>query len=151
MCGRRTFWIISSGFLLSSFGLTSSSGCSDPAPAAPEPAPVCLDAGVDEACTPAYEPTYDALFANTFQQSCAASGVSCHAATGKQGGLDFSGPEAAYASLMNGKVRAGDPACSILVQRVLSTTGKTRMPPGRSLSKGEQCAIIQWVAGGARR
>lgn len=133
------------GILLSSF---TSSGCSEPAT---EPAPVCLDAGVlDESCTPAYEPTYDAIYANTFERSCAASGVSCHASTGKQGGVDFSNANAAYDGLKS-KLRAGQPECSILIHRVVSTTGKTRMPPGRSLPAGEQCAIIQWVKNGAKR
>ena len=137
---------------ISSFSiLSSSSACSDPAPAAPEPEPVCLDGGVDTSCTPAYEPTYDALYANTFQRSCASPGVSCHASTGKQGGVDFGDPDAAYAALTKNKVRAGQPECSILVQRVIATDGKVRMPPGRSLTAGEQCAIIQWVAQGARR
>ncbi len=123
-------------------------GCSDPASAA---APVCLDAGVDTSCTPAFEPTYEALYANTFQRSCVSTGVSCHTARGKQGGVDFSDPNAAYDALVASKVRSGDPACSVLVQRVLATTGETRMPPGRSLSAGEQCAIVKWVADGARR
>ncbi len=131
--------------------LSSSSGCSDPAPAASDPEPVCVDAGVDTSCTPPYEPTFDALYTNTFQRSCAASGVSCHASTGKQGGVDFGDPDAAYAALTKTKVRAGQPECSVLVQRVIATDGKVRMPPGRALTSGEQCAIIQWVAQGAHR
>ena len=136
--------------VLSSLVLSSTSGCSDPAHAAPEPEPICLDAGVDTTCTPPFEPTYDALYDNTFQRSCAASGVSCHASTGKQGGVDFGDREAGYTTLTK-KLQAGQPECSDLVHRVIATDGKVRMPPGRSLPAGEQCAIIQWVAQGARR
>ncbi|MDF2693423.1 MAG: hypothetical protein K0S65_1806 [Labilithrix sp.] len=150
MRGPRCLWLTSLALLLSSFAIASAGGCSDPAPAA-DPAPVCIDAGVDESCTPAYEPTYDALYANTFQRSCAASGVSCHASTGKQGGVDFSDAEAAYASLTKSKLVPGDPACSVLAQRIVSTNGQTRMPPGRSLSAGEQCAVLKWIKDGARR
>ena len=125
-------------------------GCA-PSRAEPEPAPVCLDAGVDTSCTPAYEPTYDALYANTFKPSCAASGVSCHASTGRQAGIDFGEPNAGYEGLTKSVVRPGQPECSVLVHVVLSTDGKVRMPPGRSLSAGEQCAIIQWIARGAAR
>jgi hypothetical protein len=136
--------------LLSSYVIVSSSACSDPGSGPSEPPVVCLDAGVDESCTPAYEPTWNAIYTNTFQRSCTLSGVSCHASTGKQAGVDLSDLEVGY-STIKGKVRPSDPACSILVNRVMSTTGKTRMPPGRSLSEGEQCAIIQWIAGGAPR
>lgn len=150
MPGPRAISFLFFHAALSSFVLASASGCSDPAPASPEPEPVCLDAGVDTTCTPGFEPTYDALYTNTFQRSCAASGVSCHASTGKQGGIDFGDPDAAYAALTK-KVRPGQPECSVLVHRVIATDGKVRMPPGRSLPAGEQCAIIQWVAQGARR
>jgi hypothetical protein len=120
---------------------------------ATDPAPFCLDAdaGVDPSCAPAYEPTYDALYDRTFRPSCAKSGVSCHASTGRQGGIDFDDREAAYVALTARKVEAGRPECSPLVQRVVATTGDVRMPPGRSLPAGEQCAIIRWVAGGAKR
>jgi hypothetical protein len=77
--------------------------------------------------------------------------VSCHASTGRQGGIDFGNANQGYASLTKNAVRSGQPECSTLVHAVLSTDGKTRMPPGRSLSAGEQCAIIQWIANGARR
>ena len=118
-----------------------------------EPAPpICLDAGVDPGCTPAYAPTtYDALYTNTLRPSCAKSGVSCHASTGKQGGVNFDDAEEAFATLSQTKVRAGEPACSILVHRILATDGKVRMPPGASLPGGEQCAIIKWIAEGAKR
>lgn len=125
-------------------------GCSDPNPSGNAPPP-CLDGGIDLACTPAYPATYDALYTNTFQKSCAASGVSCHAATGRQGGIDFSNPDVAYTALTERVVKPGAPECSILVHRVISTNGKVRMPPGRSLPPGEQCAIIKWIAEGAHR
>ncbi|HVH41134.1 MAG TPA: c-type cytochrome domain-containing protein [Labilithrix sp.] len=145
MRGHRAFLFTFSVMLASS--ILSGAGCSDGSNGA---APVCLDAGVDRECTPSYEPTWDALYANTFQRSCAASGISCHAATGRQGGVDFSNSDTAYANVQS-KVRPGQPECSILVHRVLATDGKVRMPPGRSLPAGEQCAIVQWVANGARR
>lgn len=135
---------------VATFLLSIAPACSS-SPAVEEPAPICLDAGVDESCTPAFAPTWPELYASTFSRSCAAPGVSCHASTGRQGGIDFGSEEAAYASLTNGKVRPGEPACSSLVQRVVATDGKVRMPPGRSLPAGEQCAIIQWVAAGAKR
>ncbi|MBN9167305.1 MAG: hypothetical protein J0I07_40630 [Myxococcales bacterium] len=146
----RDFNVTSAVLILSSLLVSTAIGCSDPKGTPTESAPVCLETGIDESCTPAYEPTYDALYANTFQRSCAASGVSCHASTGKQGGVDFGDPESGYEGLRT-KLRAGEPECSILVHRIVATDGKVRMPPGRSLTAGEQCAIIKWVADGARR
>lgn len=143
MRGRRASLLFSMSLILS--GLTACRASSN------EKAPICLDAGIDLDCTPAYEPTYDALYAHTFQPSCAKSGVSCHASTGRQGNINFDDPEEAYAALLHDKVRPDDPACSVLVHRVLATDGTTRMPPGRSLSEGEQCAIVRWVANGAKR
>lgn len=133
---------------LSSSLLSSSLGCSSPS--ATEPAPACLDAGVDPSCAPAFEPTYDALYANTFQPSCGLGGAACHTSSGKQGGVDFSDPDVGYAGITS-KLRAGEPACSVVVHRVLATDGTVRMPPGRALTDGESCAIIKWIADGARR
>ncbi len=116
-----------------------------------EPPVACLDGGVTQVCTPAYEPTYDQIFATTLQPTCAKSGVSCHAPQGPQGGLDFADKESSYTRLLQRAVRPGSPECSLLVQRIIATDGRFRMPPGRSISEGEQCAIIQWVAGGAPR
>jgi hypothetical protein len=127
--------------------LLGGTGCSNSSP----PEPICLDAGVDTTCTPAYEPSYDTLYDKTFKPSCAASGVSCHASTGRQGGIDFDDREAAYKALSQNMIRAGQPECSVLVHRVIATDGKVRMPPGRSLPAGEQCAIIKWIAEGAKR
>ena len=112
---------------------------------------VCLEAGSLDGCTPAYEPTYDNLYANTFQPTCAKSGFSCHSPDGHQGGLNFFDKEAVYGQMVGHSVRAGSPECSVLVQRVLSTDGFQRMPPGKSIPAGEACAIIAWVRDGAKR
>lgn len=106
---------------------------------------------VDLACAPANDATYDALYTQTFQPSCARSGVSCHASTGRQGGIDFDDPNASYDALLSRHVAPGDPACSELVRRITSTDGNVRMPPGRSLAPEEQCAIVKWIAEGAKR
>jgi hypothetical protein len=116
-----------------------------------EDPPVCLEAGSLAPCTPAYEPTYDNLYANTFQPSCAKSGVSCHSPEGHQGGLNFFDKGAVYGELTKHSAVAGNPECSELVQRVIALDGFVRMPPGKSLPAGEQCAIIEWIRAGAKR
>ena len=112
---------------------------------------VCLEAGSLPPCTPAYEPTYDNLYANTFQPSCAKSGFSCHSPDGHQGDLNFFDKEAVFAELLKRPVQPGNPECSSLAQRVVSLDGFQRMPPGKSLPEGEQCAIIEWIRAGAKR
>jgi hypothetical protein len=126
----------------------------DDAPAAP--APACADVAPEKAspsCTPLYEPSYASVFANTLRPTCAKSGVSCHASTGRQGGLSFEDESESYTQLLETTkvVRAGDPICSPLVARLVATDGKVRMPPGRSIDLAEQCSIIQWIANGAKR
>ena len=85
--------------------------------------------------------------------TCAAKGVSCHASTGRQGGLAFEDADESYRLLVTERQAAvpGDPACSAIVARIMATDGNFRMPPGRSLDPGEQCSIIQWIANGAKR
>jgi hypothetical protein len=106
---------------------------------------------VDVACAPANDATYDALFTQTFERSCTLSGVSCHASTGKQGGIDFQNREAAYDALLGRSVVPNDPGCSELVRRITATDSNIRMPPGRALTPQEQCAIVKWIAAGAKR
>ena len=112
---------------------------------------VCLEAGSFAPCTPPYEPTYDNVYANVFQPTCAKSGFSCHSPNGRQGGLDYFDKDAVYGEMLGRSVHAGSPECSVLVQRVIATDGLRRMPPGASIPEAQQCAIIQWVAAGARR
>lgn len=111
----------------------------------------CVQVDVDLACAPADDATFDALYTQTLQGSCARSGVSCHAATGRQGGIDFSDPDVAYDDLLARAVYPSRPECSDLVRRVRSTDGNVRMPPAISLKPEEQCAIVKWIAGGAQR
>lgn len=139
--------------LASSLLLVAACG-DDSGPAAP--ALVCANVAPDRSspsCTPLYEPSYDDVFAKTLKPTCAKSGVSCHASTGRQGGLAFEDPDEAYRMLVDSThvVRPGDPSCSPIVARIVATDGKVRMPPGRSLEATEQCSIIQWIASGAKR
>lgn len=120
--------------------------CGDSAP----PAEAC-DVAVNRACTPAYEPTFDNLFQKTFKPSCALSGASCHAAAGHQAGLVFEDPDTSHRLLLERRVIASKPECSLLARRVVSTDTSFMMPPGLALAPGEQCAIIQWIARGALR
>lgn len=117
----------------------------------PEPAPPRTCTTVDLACTPAYEPTYANVFAKTLQPTCGKSGASCHSSSGRQGGLAFEDPNVAYDDMMAGKITPGDAACSTVVYRIAATDGKIRMPPGRQLETGEQCAIAQWIQNGAKK
>lgn len=109
------------------------------------------DAPVKPACTPSYEPTFDNLFTNTFKSSCALAGGSCHASAGHQAGLVLEDADTAYRLLLDGRVVAGKPECSLIARRVLSTDTSFMMPPGLALPPGEQCAITQWIARGAAR
>lgn len=134
--------------------LTATASCSsDPAAPARRECVAVAPEKASAACAPLYEPSYANVFAKTLQPTCAKSGVSCHASTGKQGGVAFDDADVAYTQLLETTqaVRAGDPACSAIVARVVATDGNVRMPPGRSIDPGEQCAIIQWIANGARR
>jgi Planctomycete cytochrome C len=119
----------------------------------PQPGPTCTPVEADAGCAPLYDPTFEQVFTRTLKPSCAASGVSCHASTGRQGGLAFADIDESYRLLTqeNGTVVAGDPSCSRVVARIVNTNGKFRMPPGRSLDPAEQCSIIQWIARGAKR
>ena len=85
---------------------------------------------VDRSCAPSYEPTFDKVFAGTLKPSCALAGPSCHASAGHKAGLVLEEPEAAYRSLLAGRVKPGEPECSLLARRVLSKDPAVTMPPG---------------------
>lgn len=101
---------------------------------------------VHETCTPEYEPTFDAVYANTLT-SCALA-TACHG-QGSENGLDL-GPDAdsAYEALLaEGHVIPGEPGCGEVSIRL----GEGEMPPGAPLSDAELCAVRTWIANGAQR
>lgn len=107
-------------------------------------------------CQPLYPPTYDQVFNRTLSTTCAQPGGVCHASAGVQGGLLFVDADQSYAMLLgeqggDARVLPGNPACSILVERVASTDASTVMPPKAPLSAAETCAIVQWINNGAKR
>ena len=124
---------------------------------------LCLVAGcgggwdcveVDTDCEPLYEPTFDAVHANTLGPTCSLSGGGCHASEGAQGDLVLEDADTAYAHLTQGndpRVVPGDPACSLLTIRLEQSDAKDAMPPGSPLDTAERCAVQQWVAAGASR
>lgn len=122
-----------------------------------EPA-ACL-AKLELGCTPAYEPSYDAIFDNLLTRSCgsASTGNVCHHGASTQSGLSLSDREAGYDALLGlhgakARVTPGDPECSPLVQRLESSDPNFRMPVGGApLSLNERCVIRQWIANGAER
>jgi hypothetical protein len=145
-------WFALVGSALALSLLSSSCGDDDDAP----PPRACANVAPtlsNPTCTPLYEPSYANVFAKTLQPTCAKSGVSCHASTGRQGGLSFEDADEAYGLMLDTTqaVRPGEPSCSAIVARIVALDGNVRMPPGRSLDAAEQCSVIQWIANGAKR
>jgi len=111
----------------------------------------CVE-GLSLECAPLYEPTFDQVFAKTLLPTCAQAGSSCHASTGKQGGLSFEDADASYQLLIDrALVLPGDAACSPLIERIAANDPEKLMPPGRALSDAERCSIVRWIADGAKR
>lgn len=106
----------------------------------------CLDLPAD--CTPQYTPTFDQVWANTLQPSCALSG--CHGGTSASGGLALGDDADTAHAALSALVAPGDPACSPLVDW-LEPEGRGAMPPGSLLVEEERCAVRQWIADGAQR
>ena len=110
----------------------------------------------ESTCTPLYEPTYENVFNQTIQPKCAFAGGVCHAAEGAQGGLVLDDPDVAYDMLVqsnstSARVLAGDPECSLLVERLVTGDPIALMPPGNALEEPEVCAIVTWIRNGAER
>jgi len=115
---------------------------------------VCLD-NLSTECTPAYSPTFDNVFSNMLQPKCATTG-GCHGQDTAAGGLTFASANGSHALLTGqvdgvARVLEGDPACSVLVQVLESDKADYVMPPSGKLPAAERCAVIQWVAAGAKR
>lgn len=127
---------------------------------------VCLSTGVcdpvgdfvERRSTGTLEPTWDSLFTNVFQPTCAVSG--CHAGASAFNGLDFSDSATAYTLVTTGTatsgcggasyVIAGDSASSYLLDKMSSSPscGAT-MPPTGALSSTTLDVIAAWIDAGA--
>jgi hypothetical protein len=119
--------------------------------------PPCVT-GLTADCAASYAPpTFDAIFTNVFQTSCAVGTGTCHTSDFGAGGIVFADESASYATLLGADggtayVLPGDPGCSTLMKRLESTDPNYHMPKGpTSLSAGDLCTIVQWIANGAAR
>ena len=119
-------------------------------------AETCLDALPAE-CAPDLTPDYDSLYKFVFNQRCGAVGAgdSCHSRNGSMGRLNLANADLAYAALVEGetpRVKRGDPSCSPLMKRLVSSDPAYRMPLASDpLPPGLICAIQQWIEAGAER
>lgn len=105
-------------------------------------------------CTALYTATYDQVWTQTIQVSCASGGSACHAQDGSGGavhGLTFTDPQAAWDHMTGEElVVPGDALCSPLFVRLASDDPEIRMPPGSSsLSPETLCSIGTWILDGA--
>lgn len=120
-------------------------------------APDCLD-DVDVECSPLFDPpTFDALYENTLHPTCATRLGACHSTTSREGNLAFDNPDLSYLLLlgqMDGRPRVvpGDPACSLIIERLMADSARDRMPPGDDpLPDAEICTFVRWIEDGAER
>jgi hypothetical protein len=102
------------------------------------------------------EPVFTRIYPAIFERSCSQSDGSCHGASAREGGLDLSTSDTAYAELLGSagdpaRVKPGDPRCSKLVVRTHSIGKPWQMPPGMPLESFELCAIRTWISNGASR
>jgi len=113
---------------------------------------------VSASCKPQYDPpVYDTIFTKILKPTCASGTGTCHTADAAKGGLVFVDASQSHAMLLGtdgsrARVKPMDPSCSLLVERLTSTDPSFHMPPGpSSISSGELCTIVQWIAAGAKR
>jgi hypothetical protein len=124
-------------------GLT---GCADESACAP----------VTAECAPLYEPTFDNVFTTTLKPRCGVAGLACHSRDGARAGLIFEEANESYDLLTGaggGPVHLDPDAlgCGTLLSRLGATEPARAMPPSAPLSEPELCAVVQWVAMGAKR
>jgi hypothetical protein len=119
--------------------------------------PPCV-AGLTASCQATYDPpTFDAIFTNIFQSSCAVGTGTCHTSDFGAGGIVFANESDSYATLLGSNggtayVLPNDPGCSTLMKRLESSDPSYHMPRGpNSLSAGDLCTIVQWISNGAPR
>jgi hypothetical protein len=134
--------------------LLTLSGCSD---TKEEPALSCVS-NLSTDCSPLFDPpVYSILFDQILNPSCAQGKGTCHTSDGAKGGIVMENADDTFARLLgeiDGRPRVipGDPACSLLVERLEAPSPDVRMPPGPTpLSAAERCDIVLWIAQGANR
>jgi hypothetical protein len=106
---------------------------------------------LDASCAPLYDPTFQNVFDNTLKPTCGLPGRSCHATEGRKGGLIFDEVGEAHQLLLDGRVEASNPGCSLIMRRLESDDPGYQMPPRSPLSAAERCSIQKWIANGAVR
>jgi hypothetical protein len=125
-----------------------SAGC----PSGEEPSSSSCLEPLDLQCAPLYTPDFDQVVRQTLMPKCGVGNGNCHDPSGGMGGLvitDFL-PATHEALLVNDRVIPGDPECSLMIRSVEGHQSALLMPPGSPLSAEERCALIQWVASGAK-
>jgi hypothetical protein len=128
--------------------------CSDP----PEkPAEACVSELATD-CSPLYDPpTFPVIFEKILKPSCAQGMGTCHTSDAAKGGIVMEDADITYDRLLGeldqrARVKPGDPACSLLVERLEAASADERMPPGPTpLSAAERCTVVLWIANGAER
>jgi len=109
-------------------------------------------------CQPLHDPP---IFATIFEQvlhpGCAQGTGTCHTADAAEGDLVMEDVDETYARLLGDfdqrpRVKPGNPACSLLVERLEAPSPYRRMPPGPTpLSAAARCDVTQWISQGAAR
>ncbi len=109
-------------------------------------------------CAATYDPPlYQTIYDNILHPTCATGTGTCHTSDAAMGGLVFENADTAYGLLLGtngGKVRVipGNPACSLLIERLASSDPNFHMPPGpNSIPAGDECTIVRWIQAGAQR
>jgi len=147
---------LGSDWLVAGLGLLLASGCGTKDP--PKDAGLACVDGLRTDCSPLYDPPiYSTLFSKILHPTCATGQNTCHTRPASMGGLVFEDEQESYELLLGttgGRQRVipGDPACSLLVERLEAHDPDVRMPPGTTpLSDAERCDFVQWIAAGAAR
>lgn len=104
-------------------------------------APHQLCSQIDPSCSPAFAPTYDAIFDNVLAPRCALPGGGCHASDATRTTLILSDRDDAYRYLTgaaDGRARVipGSADYSLLMLRLESPGRTFQMPPGDPLAPG---------------
>ncbi len=128
-------------FALALLYLLALAGC-------PEQPPACTTVDTTT-CAELYEPTWDNVYSMTIAVSCGSDRSACHSDAGKSGGMTFADKDTSYTELLDGRVKPGNAACSLMVVRIEGVGKDYQMPQGDPLEAPERCSIAKWVDMGA--